>query len=69
MCLVLGPGVTICDSGGKQEQGGAGVRQTAVDDCTLEIESLLDTVMMGGRTSYTMIFAADNIAAQTHRNE
>ena len=46
MCLVLGPGVTICDSGGKQEQGGAGVRQTAVDDCTLEIVSLLDTVMM-----------------------
>ena len=70
MCPVLGPRVTTCDSGGKQEQGGAGC-QPAVDDCTLEIEieSLLDTVMMGGRTSYTMIFAADNIAAQTHRNE
>ena len=64
---MLGPGVTTCDSGGKQEQGGAGC-QTALDDCSHTRDrdrALLDTVMTGGRSSIvTMIFAADNIAAE-----
>ena len=66
LCLVLGPDVTTCDSGGKQEQGGAGC-QPALDDCSHTRDrdrALLDTVMMGGRSSHTMIFAADNIAAE-----